>query len=337
MAAGFAPGSKQALAYLQRLLVAQHVDPQAAMRVFNVEGASGGIGDGGHAFGPGQFNNAGGVWTGRYAGLSPQQINQIAWSPQGLAELAQRVGKVAGGLKGAAAVRNIVTRFERPADPRGEIAKALGGSVSAAPAGAIGAPLGGFAAPQGLNGAATGADSGLLQRQALMQNLIAQQNAFLGGGEYTGPTLPQTMQNFNLIQQAQGGSPFFATPQGQAPAVNTAYSTKGKVKFLGATSGENPRFLSALGQAVAAAGGSQVKLTSGYRDPAHNAAVGGVKGSLHTRGEAMDGYALIGGRWVPLGTALRGVAAKYGLRSGDVPGFFNGRPDPVHVDYGYRA
>lgn len=334
MAGGFTPGSKQALQYLQRLLIAQHVDPRAANAVFSVEGASGGIGDGGHAFGPGQFNNAGGVWTGRYAGMSPQQINNIAWSPQGLAELAQRVGKVAGGLKGRQAINAIVTRFERPANIPGEIAKATGrlglpmaygGSPVAGGAGVY--PSGPGSTPQGL----TGADPQALQRTAMMQNLVAQQNAYLSGQQYSGPSLAQSLQQFNTLQQAQGNQPFFASPTGaMAPR-----SAKGTVKFLGATGGENPAFMNALSQAVSAAGGSQIKITSGYRDPAHNKAVGGVQGSLHTQGKAMDGYALIGGKWVPLGTALKAIAPKYGLRSGDAPGFYNGGTDPVHVDYGY--
>jgi hypothetical protein len=336
MAAGFRPGSRQALAYLQQRLLQAHVDPRAANAVFSVEGASGGIGDGGHAFGPGQFNNAGGVWTGRYAGMSPQQINQIAWSPAGLNELAQRVGRVAGGLKGRQAINAIVQRFERPADIPGEIAKAtsrlglpLQGGVGGR-AGVAGAyPSDSGSAAQGL----TGADPAVLQRQAMMSNLVAQQNAYLGGQDYTGPSLTDQLQQFNLMQQAQGGGQFFQPPTTAMPPT----PSPGTVKFLGATGGENPGFLNALGQAVKAAGGSQVKITSGYRDPQHNAAVGGVQGSLHTRGKAMDGYALIGGRWVPLGVALRGVAGKYGLRSGDQPGFFNGRPDPVHVDYGYGA
>lgn len=33
------------------------------------------------------------------------------------------------------------------------------------------------------------------------------------------------------------------------------------------------------------------KITSGYRSPAHNAKVGGVKGSSHTNGHAVDIYA----------------------------------------------
>jgi hypothetical protein len=347
MARNFAPGSASALNYLRQLLVAEHVNPDAAQAVFSVEGASGGIGDGGHAFGPGQFNNAGGVWTGRYGGMSPQQINQIAWSPTGLQELAQRVGKVAGGIKNPTkAVQRIVTQFERPADPRGEVAKALS---------RLGKPMSTFNAAWGTpglggKGKPLPPPPGLIGdgKQALLGNLVAQQNAFLSGQDYNGPSLAQQMQQFNLMQQAQGGSPFFSTPKGVGPVtypptsdgkgglgpLRLPGSGKSMVKFLGNTKGENSSFLNALSQAVSGIGGTQVKITSGFRDPQHNAAVGGVQHSLHMKGDALDGYALIGGKWVPLGTALLPVAKKYGLRSGDVAGFFNGGKDPVHVDYG---
>lgn len=131
-AGSFTPGSPGALSYLNELLAKQNVDAGAADAVFRQEGLSGGIGDGGHAFGPGQFNNAGGVWTGRYQGMTPEQENQVAWSPTGLTELASRVGSVAAGLHGTAAIDNIVTRFERPANPSAEIARAdaaLGGGA----------------------------------------------------------------------------------------------------------------------------------------------------------------------------------------------------------------
>ena len=52
----------------------------------------------------------------------------------------------------------------------------------------------------------------------------------------------------------------------------------------------NVDFLNKLAQArkIAAVG---FKITSGYRSPAHNAKVGGVKGSSHTNGHAVDIYA----------------------------------------------
>jgi hypothetical protein len=104
--------------------------------------------------------------------------------------------------------------------------------------------------------------------------------------------------------------------------------------YRGDTQGEKARFLAELMAAGHAVGATRIRVTSGYRSPAHNAAVGGVAHSNHTTGDAMDGYALIKGRWVPLGVALQNVAGRYGLRSGNVPGFYHGGPDPVHVDDG---
>jgi hypothetical protein len=100
------------------------IDPQAELAISEHEGLSGGIGDGGHAFGPNQLNNAGGVLTGRFAGLSPEAVNQWAWSPQGLDYALSGVGNAAGGLHGLPAIEAIATKFERPANPAAEIADA---------------------------------------------------------------------------------------------------------------------------------------------------------------------------------------------------------------------
>ena len=118
----------------------QRIDPQAELAVAAQEGLSGGIGDGGHAFGPNQLNNAGGVLTGKFRGLNPSQINQWAWTPQGIDYALSGVAKAAGGLSGAAAVRAIVQQFERPANPSGETARALQ---------AYGLPVSGGTAPAG--------------------------------------------------------------------------------------------------------------------------------------------------------------------------------------------
>lgn len=105
---------------LIRSLAPQYgVDPQAALAVASTEGLSGGVGDQGHAFGPFQLNDAGGVLTGR-AG----NHRAFAESPQGIKWAIQQIAKVAKGKRGKQAVMDIVSGFERPADPTSEIRNA---------------------------------------------------------------------------------------------------------------------------------------------------------------------------------------------------------------------
>src|SRR4051812_28367269 len=111
-------------AYIRAQAIARGLDPNAVEAVGKQEGYSGGIGDGGHAFGPFQLNNAGGVLTGQFKGQSPEQINKWAWSPAGINYALDRIAKVAGGLKGQEAIASIVRRFERPANPDREVANA---------------------------------------------------------------------------------------------------------------------------------------------------------------------------------------------------------------------
>lgn len=102
----------------------QRLDPAATLAVASREGLSGGIGDGGHAFGDFQLNNAGGVITGKFAGLSPAQIEAWANSPQGINYALAGLAKVAANQTGTQAVNSIVTGFERPENIPGEIAGA---------------------------------------------------------------------------------------------------------------------------------------------------------------------------------------------------------------------
>jgi cell wall-associated NlpC family hydrolase len=117
------PTSAQ-IQYIQQRAQALGLDPRAVLAIAGHEGLSGGIGDGGHAFGPWQMNNAGGVLTGKFAGQTPQQINQWAWSNQGIDSALGQIAGVARGLKGSQAIQAITTRFERPANPGAEIADA---------------------------------------------------------------------------------------------------------------------------------------------------------------------------------------------------------------------
>lgn len=98
------------------------VDPRAALAVASVEGLSGKPGDYNTSFGPFQLHRGGALPAGRGR----------AWaeSPAGISYALQQIGQVAGGLHGRAAIENIVRRFERPADPTGEVARALGQAPS---------------------------------------------------------------------------------------------------------------------------------------------------------------------------------------------------------------
>ena len=92
------------------------LDPHAVLAVASVEGLSGGVGDAGTSFGPFQLH---------VGGALPKGKNK-AWaeSPAGLEYAIRKIAGVAKGLKGEAAIRAIVTKFERPANPSGEIKKA---------------------------------------------------------------------------------------------------------------------------------------------------------------------------------------------------------------------
>jgi len=139
---------------------ARGLDPRAVLAVAGQEGLGGGVGDNGHAFGPFQLNDAGGVLTGR-----PGSHQAFAESPAGINWALDRIAGVARGLHGGQAVNAIVRQFERPKDPGGEVARALasyGGPISSGGA----APT--ASSPAGAAAAGTALDPGL-RREALLQ------------------------------------------------------------------------------------------------------------------------------------------------------------------------
>jgi hypothetical protein len=91
---------------------------------------------------------------------------------------------------------------------------------------------------------------------------------------------------------------------------------------------------------LGAATGHTIYIFSGYRSDKYSAQVGGFKGDPHTHGIAAD--ARVDGPGGKMIGSFYGVKtlAKYGLRSGNVPNFYHGKPDPEHVDlvgFGYDS
>lgn len=111
------------------------LDPQAVIAVARTEGGlvnrADDRGDGGRSFGPHQLFE-GGALPKQFVGR-PDAADAWAWSPAGFDyALRKMVEAGAAGLRGQAAVNTIVRKFERPADPDGEVQKALG-FLSSAP------------------------------------------------------------------------------------------------------------------------------------------------------------------------------------------------------------
>jgi hypothetical protein len=153
------------------------LDPAAVLAVASVEGGFGGaVGDQGTSYGPFQLHQGGALPRGRGS--------QWANSPAGIAYALNQIARVAGGKHGRQAIAAIVSRFERPAAPGAEIAKASSryGKVGGGAVGAFApqAPAAGPAAAPGNNPALTEALIGQLGQRpdvTALLPLLAEANA----------------------------------------------------------------------------------------------------------------------------------------------------------------
>lgn len=104
------------------------LDPRAVKAVASTEGGLrwGAVGDGGYAHGPFQQNAAGGVLTNRWRSQGREAAIAFANSEAGVLESMTAMARHAKGLSGKAAINAIVSKYERPADIPGGIAKAWG-------------------------------------------------------------------------------------------------------------------------------------------------------------------------------------------------------------------
>jgi hypothetical protein len=102
------------------------LDPEAVLAVAAHEGVTlpAQVGDNGTSFGPWQLHQGGAlpetIWQ-----QGPEYAEQWANSPAGVDYALGRIQTVAGGLTGSSAIENIVSRFERPVDPAGEISRSI--------------------------------------------------------------------------------------------------------------------------------------------------------------------------------------------------------------------
>lgn len=152
------------------------------------------------------------------------------------------------------------------------------------------------------------------------------------------PPPVQPPANFATATATTPGATAGAQPSavmgGGGPAYKKSPNVVAGVHFSGASLvGTNTKLIAGVAAVVRAAGGTLVNVISARRSTASNAAAGGVQDSNHLTGDAIDATVFIPKTgWVPLGS-LPGWG-KLGLRTGDVAGFFNGHPDPNHVDTG---
>lgn len=316
--------------YIAQRARALGLDPNAVLAVARQEGLSGGVGDHGTSFGPFQLH---------IGGAMPRGIrNPQAWaeSPAGINYALSRINSVAHGLRGRQAIENIVSRFERPANVAGEVAGALAdyGKGGSSPA---------LRMSQIISGHGGGGGLGAMNpRQMLSQFMLEQAQAELGGSG----TNPVAAEGTGLLQlamarkalQAAASAPRASAGMGRARGSlgNGGYSSSpGSYSNIRALPGVNiakvdPRLLNAINR-VAKSHGVVVTINSGYRTPQHSVAVGGFANDPHTRGVAVDAY--VNGK--PIGQVFGpGVWSSLGVTSGDVPNFYNGRPDPEHLQIG---
>lgn len=278
--------------------LARGLDPAAVLAVAGQEGLSGRVGDQGTSFGPFQLH-VGGAFPSSVGG------NRQAWatSQPGLNYALDRIGSVAKGLHGSQAVNAIVRRFERPADPGGEVSRAL--------AGYGGSPAG--------SGAQVSPGSPSLPSAAAARP---------GGNQLLASLIESTNQMMGL-----GGSPSLASLLAKAPAVaaalqrpvNAAWGTPGS-SSTGGKAGQGQAGLPPLKPATA---GLAELLREGTGGPTHStgphvhAAFTDPKLELAAIGWAQQHGLNVGEN--PYVGSVAPVHASRSYHTQTFPGLFNGR------------
>jgi len=194
------------------------LDPQAVLAIAAVEGLSGAVGDQGTSYGPFQLHRGGALPAGQGRGW--------AESPAGIDYALNRIAGVARGLHGQQAIAAISRRFERPADPASEIAKAsaLYGRVGGGGNGAV--PTGPGAALTAGPGPAAPDLRG--QRANVLASLIAASQSSSSRPDYS----PLFEAMHELRQGEAAGSMKSDLHPNAPPPANLPASGKRSLSFL---------------------------------------------------------------------------------------------------------
>jgi phage-related protein len=163
------------------------VDARAALAVAMSEGGTkfGAVGDKGTSFGPFQLH----LGEALAAGMDPQKAAAFANSIQGITFAIQKMAAAgAAGKTGFDAITAIVRGFERPADPSGEIKRAM----------AFFAKI-----PAGISDSIKGAGPGVLAQIKGLAALVAKYAPQIGIEHVKGILAGLTQQQPTLLQQAR--------------------------------------------------------------------------------------------------------------------------------------
>lgn len=244
---------------IRRLAPQYGIDPAAAIAVALGEGGlvnrPDDIGDlaGGGSYGPFQLY-AQGALPSRYRG-NPQAADTFAWSPEGIKYALSRMRAAgAGGLTGPAAVNAIVRKFERPRYPDKSVAAALA---------RLGSPSGGVASTAPYGGVAQSAEQGSFKPKVAGSNPAAptDRRSFILQGLIRGDDPNELLSRLGSFQASQ-----------PAPRVTPSMPVRtAPVASEGVTAtGFRPSFAEKLNALVAASGG-KLSVSSGFRSPEHQA------------------------------------------------------------------